>query len=113
MQQYKLKAWLGETIPLQVEWDTDITADATIIIYGEEGIAFQKTAPFVDNVATLDISPVENTALGVGLFKYLIKVTYPEGDIDIIPDGVDVGGCTSCTDHNCIAPDFEICGVPA
>lgn len=110
MQKYKLKSWLGETIPLQVEWDTDIVANATLIVYGATSVVFEKTAPFVENIATLDVTPTENTGIGAGVYKYLVKIEYPGGEVDILPDGADIAGCEN---GMCIAPDFEICEVPA
>lgn len=110
MQKYKLKSWLGETIPLQVQWDTDIVANATLTIYGETSVVFEKTAPFIDNIATLDLTPAENTTIGTGNYKYLIKIEHPGGEIDIIPDSADIASCES---GKCIAPDFKICEVLA
>lgn len=110
MQDYKLKVWVGETIPLEIEYDTDIDGTAELNVYDDTEVVLTKTANFVENVAVLDITAAECTTLGAGVFKYLVTVTYSGGDVDIIPESGDLNGCENGT---CTAPELEICGVPA
>ncbi len=108
MQKYRIKAWHGQTIPLAIEWDTDITAEATLLVYSGGVVVFQKTASFSDKIATLDVSAQENEDIGVGEYHYLIKITHDGGDVDILPEGAD---CSKCPGSYCEAPEFKVCGV--
>lgn len=107
MKQYNISAWLGETIPLQIQWDTPITADAILMVYNSTSQVFSKTVSFVDQVATLDMTAAENTSIGAGEYTWLVKIVYPNGDINIIPD--TSAKCAST--GNCDKPGLYICEV--
>ena len=110
MNDYKIKSWLGQTIPMTVEWDSEITADATILIYDKGSVVFEKTGAFQDNISTIDITPDESEQIGAGKYYYLIKIEHASGEVDIIPQG---SNCDYCPGEECAAPEFEICEVGA
>lgn len=107
MKQYNITSWLGETIPFQVQWDTDIAATVTLSIYSDTGAVFSKSVAFIDKLAVLDITPAENISIGTGSFEWLIKVEYESGEIDILPDT-----SRNCALYgNCRKPLLVICEV--
>lgn len=108
MEQYNTTAWLGETIPIEVHWDTDIEATATLLIFTETQEVFQKTAPFINNTADVTITPLENAGIGIGKYSWLVKITHFSGAVDILPDSGDDCDCDS---GECPKPTLEICGI--
>lgn len=110
MENYKITAWFGETIPIEVAWDTDIAATATLLIQSDTAIVYEKTIDFVNNVANLDVPPEDAIGIGVGTFNWLIKINYPLGEVDIIPAPPTDCDCSDA-EGNCPKPELEICGV--
>lgn len=106
MDKYKIVAWLGETIPLEVAWDTDITANCKIQVYDGLTMVFEKMRPFLNNVADISISPDENINIGSGDFTWLVRIEYPDGAIDILPDK-----SSNCENGDCVKPEIVICEV--
>lgn len=107
MEKYSITYWLGQTIPFEVEWDTDTAATAKLIIYYGSKTVFEKSASFVGRNVKLDITPTENASIGKGEYTWLIEVTYSDGSKDIIPPP-NLGGCNDCED-GCDKPQLIIC----
>lgn len=103
MDEYNLIYWSGETVIVQVEWDSDITAEATLVVSKDGVETLTKKAAFVDNFVDLSIAPGE---LETGLYNWHIMIEYPNGDIDILPEAQG-----DCEDGNCLLPTLEICGA--
>lgn len=93
--KYDIKVWQGETIPFAVEWDTDISATATILIYKDNEIHFEETKDFLLNKVEFNIQPLDE-----GTYEWLIRIDFPDGTVDIIPN-------RDCTD--CEKPKLEVC----
>lgn len=91
MDKYTITSWNGETIPLQVEWDSDIVADATINVYDADTVMYTKTVPFSDRTADLSVDAGE---IPVGKYGWLVKVEYPDGVIDLLPEAAQ--DCNEC-----------------
>lgn len=106
MEKFKIISWPGETIPIEVEWDTDITAQCTLEIYGDTAKVFEKTVTFVNNIADVSLTPAENLQVGVGNYAWLVRVDYSDGSADILPDGL-----VGCEGGDCSKPELIICEV--
>lgn len=101
MDKFNITIWDGETTPIQVEWATDITAQARLTVIQGGAEVYTNTQNFADNFVDLSIPP--NT-LNVGSYNYLIYVEYPSGEIDALPD-------TCCADGTCAMPTITVCEV--
>jgi hypothetical protein len=90
----------GATLPITVTNDEDGAVSALLTISKDDVIYKSKSASFVDDVADLTLS-TSDTDLPLGVYDYMITVTYDDGTVEKYPD---TDACESCT-----LPTLTVC----
>ena len=105
-----ISAWQGDTIPISAS-QPDITATKARLLVGIVGLTaiYQKQALYNSGLAVLTVSDEENieSIIPVGSYKYMIEVTYSDGQILTFPKNSTSTCLTSELPDFIISPRIE------
>lgn len=100
ISNYKILVRVGETFQLPARTNDPSTESITLTVWNDSGVVITETENFIDGQATIDAGVI---ALAIGIYKYLLTITYSDGSIDKLPDA------EQCSGEKCEVPELEVC----
>lgn len=90
----------GETLQIPIE-SSDVSAETVQFQAAKDGVIYiDETAQFVNGKATIWTN---NTDIQIGVYEWMLTVTYSDGLIDKLPDQND------CEEDDCKLPTLTVC----
>lgn len=99
ISNYKISVRIGETFQLPARTNDTSATTITLKVWSDAAVVLDVTENFAGGEATIDAGII---ALPVGIYKYLLTITYSDGAIDKLPDAEECSG-------KCEVPEFEVC----